>query len=123
MKILIEELSDEEFKVTVINVLTEKENVKLNSIILRFFNVCSSMKVKNKIVGEYHTPETHLIPTVVYKNLTNQKVSKEQLIEFSFKFLLEREPNTSILSSFELSSISTYFPQFIKIAKEWSTNN
>ena len=45
---------------------------KINSMILRFFNVCSSLKVKNKIIGEFHNPETHLIPTVVYKNLSNQ---------------------------------------------------
>ena len=47
---------------------------KINSIILRFFNVCSSLIMKNKIIGEFHNPETHLIPTVVYKNLLNQKI-------------------------------------------------
>mgnify|MGYP000026390153 CR=1 FL=1 len=48
---------------------------KINSIILRFFNVCSSMSINNKkIVGELHDPETHLIPTVVYKNLHQKKV-------------------------------------------------
>ena len=59
----------------------------------------------------------------VHQNLTNGKVSKKELIKFSFKFLLEREPNTSILSSFELSMISTYFPEYIKAVKEWSTKN
>jgi len=34
------------------------------------------------------------------------------LIEESFRFLLEREPNTSILSSFELPLIGKYFPQY-----------
>ena len=58
-----------------------------------------------------------------HQNLTNGKVSKKELIEFSFKFLLEREPNTSILSSFELSVISTYFPEYIKTVKEWNTKN
>ena len=47
---------------------------KINSVILRFFNVCSSLRIKNKIIGEFHNPETHLIPTVVYKNLLNQKI-------------------------------------------------
>ena len=46
----------------------------LNSIILRFFNVCSSIKIKKKIIGELHDPETHLIPTVVYKSFFNKKV-------------------------------------------------
>jgi hypothetical protein len=36
----------------------------------------------------------------------------EELIRESFRFLLEREPNTSILSSFELSVISSYFLEF-----------
>jgi len=58
-----------------------------------------------------------------HQNLTNGKVSKKELIEFSFKFLLERESNTSILSSFELSVISGYFPEYIKTVKEWSTKN
>ena len=58
-----------------------------------------------------------------HQNLTNGKVSKKKLIEFSFKFLLEREPNTSILSSFELSVISSYFPEYIRTVKEWSAKN
>ena len=57
------------------------------------------------------------------QDLTNGKVSKKELIEFSFKFLLEREPNTSILSSFELSVISKYFPEYIKTVKKWSIKN
>ncbi len=47
---------------------------KINSVILRFFNVCSSLKSKNKIVGELHNPETHLIPTLVYKNMKKKLV-------------------------------------------------
>ena len=50
------------------------KNSKLNSIILRFFNVCSSLKIKNNIIGEFHNPETHLIPTIVYKNLCKQRI-------------------------------------------------
>jgi hypothetical protein len=36
----------------------------------------------------------------------------EQLLEASFRFLLEREPNTSILSSFDLPVIGRYFPEY-----------
>ena len=46
--------------------------------------------------------------------LTKNKISKEELLNFSFNFLLERETNTSILSSFDLSEISKYFPEFTK---------
>ena len=49
----------------------------------------------------------------VYINLTNNKVTKEKLLDFSFKFLLDREPKTSILSSFELMVISRYFSELV----------
>ena len=91
MTILIKELSDEEFQVTVNAKNPTSHNVAL-------------------------TDDTH-------QNLTNRKVNKKELIEFSFKFLLEREPNTSILSSFELNVISTYFPEYKKTVKEWSTKS
>ena len=91
MTILIKELSDGEFQVTVNAKNSTSHNVTL-------------------------TDDIH-------QNLTNGKASKKELIEFSFKFLLEREPNTSILSSFELSVISTYFTEYIKTVKEWSTEN
>ena len=91
MTILIKELSDEEFQVTV--------------------------NAKN--------PTSHNVTLTddIHQNLTNGKENKKALIEFSFKFLLEREPNTSILSSFELSVISTYFPEYRKTVKKWSTKN
>jgi hypothetical protein len=38
--------------------------------------------------------------------------SAERVIVESFRFLLEREPNTSILRSFELSLIGRYFPEY-----------
>ena len=91
MTILIKELSDEEFQVTV-----NTKNVTSHNVTL--------------------TDDTH-------QNLTNGKVKKKELIEFSFKFLLEREPNTSILSSFELNVISTYFPEYINTVKEWSAKS
>ena len=47
-------------------------------------------------------------------NLTKNKISKEKLLNFSFNFLLERESNTSILSSFDLTVISKYFPEYTK---------
>ena len=47
-----------------------------------------------------------------YQKLTDGKVTPEQLVQCSFEFLLEREPKESILSSFNLSVISRYFPQY-----------
>ena len=45
-------------------------------------------------------------------NLTKNKISKKELLNFSFNFLLERETNTSILSSFDITLISKYFPEY-----------
>ena len=38
--------------------------------------------------------------------------STEELIRESFRFLLERESNTSILRSFDLPVIGRYFPEY-----------
>ena len=47
------------------------------------------------------------------------KITKDKLIRFSFEFLLEREPNTSILNSFDLQEITHYFPEFRSYVKNW----
>ena len=52
-------------------------------------------------------------------NLTDNKVTKEQLLEFSFNFLLDREPNTSILSKFDINVISKYFSDYRDEVKRW----
>jgi hypothetical protein len=36
----------------------------------------------------------------------------EELLSESFRFLLEREPNTSILAAFDLPLIGNYFPEY-----------
>lgn len=38
--------------------------------------------------------------------------SAEDLLKESFRFLLERESNTSILASFDLPLIGRYFPEY-----------
>jgi hypothetical protein len=60
------------------------------------------------------TPTTHIVsldPDYETK-LTGGKLSAEVLISRSFDFLLEREPNTSILRSFDLPVIGHYFPEY-----------
>lgn len=68
------------------------------------------------------TTTTHVVKLTgdFYRKLTAGKITAEKLIEKSFEFLLEREPNTSILSSFELPQISRYFPEYEKtVAKSF----
>lgn len=38
--------------------------------------------------------------------------SPEEFVRACFEFLLEREPKEQILNSFDVSAISTYFPEF-----------
>ncbi|MGD2058187.1 MAG: hypothetical protein PVF85_01345 [Anaerolineales bacterium] len=47
-----------------------------------------------------------------YHSLTGGKISPERLLRESFQFLLEREPNTSILREFDLMVIQRYFPEY-----------
>ncbi|OIQ79782.1 hypothetical protein GALL_384720 [mine drainage metagenome] len=44
--------------------------------------------------------------------LTGGRATTAQLVRRSFDFLLEREPNTSILRSFNLEVINRYFPEY-----------
>ena len=54
-----------------------------------------------------------------YFEMTKGIKSKEELILFSFKFLLERENNTSILSNFNLETIQNYFPEYKNEIQNW----
>jgi hypothetical protein len=46
------------------------------------------------------------------QRLTGGDTLAETLLEKSFEFLLERESNTSILSTFDLLVIGRYFPEY-----------
>ena len=52
-------------------------------------------------------------------DLTDNNVTKTQLLEFSFNFLLDREPNTYILSSFDINVISRYFSDYRDEVRRW----
>ena len=52
-----------------------------------------------------------------YEQLTLGAATPEELVEESLEFLLAREPNTSILSEFDLAVISRYFPEYVQEMK------
>ena len=85
--------------------------VLINNLSKDKFEILVNNKQKT-IHQVYLSDEVHL-------DFTNNKISKEELIKFSFEFLLEREPNTSILSSFELNIISKYFPEYFLSVKKF----
>lgn len=65
-----------------------------------------------KVRSEVETKHLVTLTDQYLRKLTNGAETAEKLIERSFRFLLEREPNTAILRSFELSVIGTYFPEY-----------
>ena len=60
-----------------------------------------------------------VITDKVYQELTNSMISKYELLEKSFAFLLDREPNTSILTNFEIQIISHYFSDYTNCVRRW----
>lgn len=66
------------------------------------------------IVGEDQSETKHEVTMAesVYKRLCGGKVSPERCVQAAFEFLLDREPKESILSRFDVTVISTYFPSF-----------
>lgn len=62
-------------------------------------------------------PKTHHVVTVTEEDVKRWgrgagRAAVEDLVTRSFEFLLEREPATSILRTFDLSVIRRYFPEY-----------
>ena len=78
------------------------------------------IEVRHLSGDEYEVKVTAAVATVHRVTLTQAErdrlvgvgVPPIRLIEESFRFLLEREPNTSILSTFDLPVIGRYFPEY-----------
>ena len=73
-----------------------------------------------EVVVEGNPSTTHQVSVthLYHQKLTDNRVTPEVLIETSFKFLLERESNTSIMSRFDLPIIERYFPEYEKTIKK-----
>ncbi|MEM7009258.1 MAG: hypothetical protein AAF462_09020 [Thermodesulfobacteriota bacterium] len=84
------------------------------NIVVQFVNENDAAYNFRVDVSEGDSKTSHRVELVKehYLNLTDGKVAPEELIQCSFEFLLEREPKESILSSFNVSVISRYFPEY-----------
>ncbi len=78
--------------------------IKVQAIDNKTFNVV--------VDGPPTTTHTVTVDPTYYQKLTGNRVSMETLVSKSFEFLLQRESNSSILSSFDLSVIGHYFPEY-----------
>ena len=82
-------------------------------------NELSDKKFEVIIYADQETIHKVFISNQTYLDLTSKKISKKELVKFSFEFLLEREPNTAILSSFDLIQISKYFPEYFTELRDY----
>lgn len=62
--------------------------------------------------GKAETEHTVDVPDGYLSQLGLPDADKRELVEQSFRFLLEREPKESIMRTFELSVIQRYFPEY-----------
>jgi len=69
------------------------------------------------IIEEHGSSTTHTVTLddKYYEKLTHRTIQKEELINNSFEFLLQRESKESILRKFDLKVISRYFPEYEKV--------
>lgn len=76
---------------------------------------------KVTVSGSITTYHQVILTKDYYQKLTFQKITPEELILQSFTFLLIHEPNTSILSQFNLEIIQVYFPEYEEEIKQQLT--
>jgi len=62
--------------------------------------------------GQRETTHQVTVPERLGERLELRDGDLERVVRESFRFLLEREPATSILPQFSLTDISRYFPEY-----------
>ena len=62
--------------------------------------------------GRTTTTHTVTVQPSYRESLVGDRASPKELVQKSFEFLLQRESNTSILSTFDLRVIGSYFPEY-----------
>ena len=73
---------------------------------------------KVSVTKDSSTEHIVLLNDRFHQDVTNNKITKIELITHSFEFLLKRESNQSILKKFNLEVISQYFPEYIDEIKK-----
>lgn len=86
------------------NIVVQELNSDKDSIVYRVEVIEKDSKTTHKV--ELNRND--------YQNFTDGKIAPEELVQCSFEYLLDREPKESILSSFNVSVISHYFPEYAR---------
>lgn len=86
------------------NIVVQELNSDKDSIVYRVEVIEGDSKTTHKV--ELNRDD--------YQNFTDGKIAPEELVQCSFEYLLDREPKESILSSFNVSVISHYFPEYAR---------
>ena len=73
---------------------------------------------KVSVTKDSSTEHIVLLSDRFHQVVTNNKLTKTELITHSFEFLLKKESNQSILKKFNLEVISQYFPEYIDEIKK-----
>lgn len=73
-----------------------------------------------------NTPDGKLPFVVALKKQDHKRLAPEktpeQLVEGSFRFLLDREPVSAIMKEFDISVISQYFPEYEQEISQYITD-
>lgn len=75
----------------------------------------SGWRFQVRLISDEDTAESEYTVRLAedyYRKLTGNDIDPNDLIRKSFHYLLEREPASSIMHEFNLSDISTYFPNY-----------
>jgi hypothetical protein len=66
------------------------------------------------VIESVDSTTTHdvMVPKSYWRSVTHNHVGINTFVKDSFEFLLKREPQESILPSFEIQMIERYFPEY-----------
>jgi hypothetical protein len=72
-----------------------------------------------KVSAATSTEHRVTLTDAYWEQIWNSSLPKKEIVSRSFAFLLEREPNSSILRTFDLPVIQRYFGEYEGKAATW----
>ncbi len=72
-----------------------------------------------KVSAATSTEHRVTLTDAYWEQIWNRSLPKKEIVSRSFAFLLEREPNSSIMRTFDLPVIQRYFSEYEGIAATW----